>query len=173
MTALSHFMFSCQQFTDWQWESFLCQGPSSPVPLSEERFLPFSHWPQSNQEKFLVVGAQRENHTLHFYELEIWILQTFIAYVCKPNTYPSEPFRVFSGRDEPSESQLTRWDKYCGRLPFRKGKYKWLMTLINFKHRNRNTIWNRIQRGNSPSKFNSGGWKTDWISFLAETLLPT
>jgi hypothetical protein len=74
--------------------------------------------------------------------------------------YVQASFAVFSGRNEPSVSQLTKWDKYCGRLSSRKGKYKWFVTLINIKHRNRNAIWNGIQRGSSLSKFNSGGWKT-------------
>ena len=94
----------------------------------------------------------------HFYDLKLEFSKCLL-HICV-SLMLTESFRVFSGRDESSESQLTGWDKYCGRLAFRKGKYEWFVTLINFKHSNRNTIWNRIQRGNRPSKFNSGDWKT-------------
>lgn len=135
--------------------------PHASLPLREDRCFPFSHWPQSNQEKLKAMRLRKKTtHTPHFYDLEIRILQAFITSMCKPDAYLSELFRVFSEMDEPSRSQLTGWDKYSGRLYFREGKYKWFVTLINFKHSSRNTIWHGIQRGNSPSTFNSGGWKT-------------
>lgn len=111
--------------------------------------------------KTLSCEAQREKPhraPTHFYALKFEFSKCLLR-ICV-SLMLIEPFRVFSGRDEPSESQLTGWDKYCGRLAFREGKYEWFVTLINFKHSNRNTIWNRTQRGNSPSKFNSGDWKT-------------
>ena len=149
------------------WLAMRVLSVSSSLPL----FSPHASAP-GEVLSILVLGSMKSRKTLScetlrekphcapppFYDLKLEFSKCLL-HICV-SLMLTESFRVFSGRDESSESQLTGWDKYCGRLAFRKGKYEWFVTLINFKHSNRNTIWNRIQRGNSPSKFNSGDWKT-------------
>lgn len=138
LAALSHLVFNCQQLSDWQWESFLCHAPS--LSLARVHLFPcvqigffHSHIGLNLIKKNKTMKLREKITRPHFYELETWILQAFSTYMCEPDTYPSKSFRVFSGRDEPSVSQWTGWGNYCGRLSFRKGKYKWFVTL-NFKH---------------------------------------